>query len=183
MTSRLSLAKLADRHPGLTRAIGDGYCEAAAVCLSRHHKPPSDLVVDCEGDTVECIAEWVEPDLRSKRAWANDTDATEAGAYAVSLAAIEWAKGLVAVRRAETLTGADYYVAPIGTNPDDLNDLEECIRLEVSGTDKGSRAAIRQRLKGKIDQAAAGVSNLPAIASVVGFLERAIMIAKLDEPL
>lgn len=178
MTNMLRLGALADRHPGLTKAIGEGYCEAAAVCLSRHHRPPTDLVVDYEDNTSEYSANWTEPDLRTKRAWANEIDATEAGAYAVSLAAVELTKGLVAVRRAETLTGADYYVAPVGINPDDL---EECVRLEVSGLDKGNRAVIQQRLKSKISQAAAGASNLPAIASVVGFRQRAVVIAKVDE--
>jgi hypothetical protein len=96
----------------------------------------------------------------------------------VSLAAVELGKSLVAVRRAETLTGADYYVAPPGSSAEDL---EACFRLEVSGTDKGNRAVMRQRLGSKLEQAAAGSSNLPAIAAVVGFRERAILIADLLE--
>ena len=71
------------------------------------------------------------PDVRTLNAHANEIDATEAGAYGVSLAAVEAISGLVAVRRAETLTGADWYIAPQGT---DADDLESCIRLEVSGT-------------------------------------------------
>lgn len=177
-TSKLPLIALADRHPGLTKAIGDGYCEAASVCLSRHHEPPSEIVVDCDGNSSKCSAEWVAPDPRTKVAWANEIDATEAGAYGICLAVIELAKGLVAVRRAETLTGADYYIAPLGTNADDL---EACIRLEVSGTDTGNRTVIRQRLEAKISQAAAGKSNLPAIASVVGFRERAVLVAQLGD--
>jgi hypothetical protein len=177
MTGRIPLVALADRHPGLTKAIGEGYCEAAAVCFGRHHPSPSDVVLDCDGASSTCSAEWVAPDERTKAAWANDIDATEAGAYGVSLAAIELVKGLVAVRRAETLTGADYYVAPVGATADDL---EACVRLEVSGTDKGNRAVIRQRLEAKLGQAAHGASNLPAIAAVVGFRELAVVIAKLD---
>jgi len=180
VTGKIPLVELADRHPGLTKAIGEGYCEAAAVCFSRHHVPPSDLFLDCDGSSSTCSAEWVVPDQRTKAAWANEIDATEAGAYGVSLAAIEMVKGLVAVRRAETLTGADYYVAPFGTNTDDL---EACMRLEISGTDKGNRTIIRQCLEAKISQAAAGASNLPAIAAVVGFRERAVVIARLDNVL
>jgi hypothetical protein len=41
---------------------------------------------------------------------------------------------------------------------------------------------MRQRLESKLEQAAAGSSNLPAIAAVVGFRERAILIAELVEP-
>lgn len=176
MADKIPLSDLADRHPGVTRAIGESYCEAAAVCFGRHHESPSDVAVDCDGATSACIAEWTTPDDRAKAAWANELDATEAGAYGVSLASIELVKGLVAIRRAETLTGADYYVAPLGTTADDL---EACVRLEVSGTDKGNRTAIRQRLESKLKQAAAGSSNLPAIAAVVGFRERAVLIARL----
>ena len=116
------------------------------------------------------------PDARTRDAWANVIDTTEAGAYACALAAVELADGLVAVRRAETLTGADYYVAPPGNSPDDL---EECLRLEVSGVDRGPERAIEQRLGAKLAQAAAGNSNLPALASVVGFKTRLIMLADL----
>ena len=92
------------------------------------------------------------------------------------LAAVELADDLVAVRRAETMTGADYYVAPMGNSPDDL---EDCLRLEVSGVDHGPESAIGQRLRAKLAQAAAGNSNLPALACVVGFKARLIMLADL----
>jgi hypothetical protein len=82
------------------------------------------------------------------------------------------------VRRAETLTGADWYVAPIGTDP---VDLEDCFRLEVSGIDAGGRSIVDARLKQKVDQTRRGASNLPAIASVVGFKELAIAIQKVSD--
>jgi hypothetical protein len=97
------------------------------------------------------------------------------GAYGVSLAAVEAEEFLVAVRRAETLTGADWYVAPIGTPCDDL---EACFRLEVSGTDSGSLSTVETRLSQKIRQTQAGKSNLPAIASVVGFKQCVVAIQK-----
>jgi hypothetical protein len=106
-------------------------------------------------------------------AWANDIDTTESGAYGVCLAAVEVEERLVAVRRAETLTGADWYVAPIGTQTDDL---EGCFRLEVSGVDSGGRAVVDARLRQKVEQTRRGASNRPAIASVVGFKERAVAI-------
>jgi hypothetical protein len=56
------------------------------------------------------------PDARVGRAHANEIDATEIGAYGLSLAAIEAVVGLVAIRRAETLTGTDWYIAPAGRN-------------------------------------------------------------------
>lgn len=99
------------------------------------------------------------------------------GAYGVSLAVVEVEKGLVAIARAETLTGADYYVGPIEWNG---GDLEDSFRLEVSGTDVGNFGTIAQRLRGKIDQAAKGHSDLPAIAAVVGFKELIVAIADVD---
>lgn len=170
----LPLQELSDRHPGLTKAIGDSYTEAAAVCLSRHHVSPA--MLDMQGMEVRaiCSVGWSEPDSRTLRAWANETDATEAGAYGVSLAAVEVGQGLVAIARAETRTGADYYVAPHGHSPDDL---EHCFRLEVSGTDAGDEGVIRSRLHSKVAQARRGVSNLPALAAVVGFKAKSIAIA------
>jgi hypothetical protein len=109
--------------------------------------------------------------------WANDIDTTESGAYGVSLAAVEVEENLVAVRRAETLTGADWYVAPIGTEP---GDLENCFRLEVSGVDAGGQSVVDARLRQKIEQTKRGASNLPAIASVVGFKERSIAIQRVS---
>jgi hypothetical protein len=118
------------------------------------------------------VVDFTVPDARVRRAHSNEIDATEIGAYGVSLAAIEEVAGLVAVRRAETLTGADWYVAPNGT---DIEDLEHCLRLEVSGVSAGVSADIVRRLREKIAQAARGDSNLPAIAAVVGF--RALEVA------
>lgn len=109
---------------------------------------------------------------RCRNAWANRDDTTRDGAYAIALAATELLRGLVAIRRAETRTGADYYIAPVGQ---DLEDLEECLRLEVSGTDL-SGSKVKQRLREKLDQLFRGDSNLPALACVVGFRAQLIMI-------
>jgi hypothetical protein len=49
------------------------------------------------------------------------------------------------------------------------NDLEDAVRLEVSGTDHGTPQQIRTRLLQKVNQARHGDSNLPALAAVVGF--------------
>jgi len=100
------------------------------------------------------------------RAWANDIDATESGAYGVALATLQLTDDLVAIARAETLTGADYYVAPAGAN---VENLEFACRLEVSGIDQSNDDLIAARLRSKVKQAMRGRSNLPAIAAVVGF--------------
>jgi hypothetical protein len=176
MTIQLQLAQLGERHPGLTNALGESYAEAAAVCLSRHHQSPVEAKAAFNQLEADCLLVWEEPDSKTTRAYANEIDATEQGAYGVSLAAVESLVGLVAIRRAETMTGADYYVAPVGSDPDDL---EDCLRLEVSGVSSGGRAAVEGRLRAKLVQAAKGDSNLPALAAVVGFRERLIAIARL----
>ncbi|HUL00201.1 MAG TPA: hypothetical protein VLX29_05020 [Nitrospirota bacterium] len=173
---KLSFHNLAERHRGITPAVGESYAEAARVCLDRHHASPVDFNVDNAGTTNVTVVEWIPTNEKIKDAWANEIDTTEAGAYACALAAVELTNGMVAMRRAETRTGADYYIAPPNV---DLEDLENCYRLEVSGVDKGAASIIHQRLRAKLEQAKAGSSNLPAIASVVGFRERLVLLQQL----
>jgi hypothetical protein len=168
----LKLDRLHERHPGLTQALGESYTEAACVCWSRHHSPPVRVLLKRGSMDDARVVDFVLPDQRMRAAHANEIDAAETGAYGVSLAVVEDVEGLVAVGRAETLTGADWYIAPNGTS---LEDLESCIRLEVSGTSAGTSADIKRRLLEKIAQAARGESSLPAISSVVGF--RALEVA------
>lgn len=175
---KLRLDALHERHPGLTESVGGTFLEAASVCLNRHHDSPVDMRVECNGDASTRLVVFPKPDTRVLNSWANDIDTTESGAYGVSLAAVEVEENLVAVRRAETLTGADWYVAPIGTEP---GDLENCYRLEVSGVDIGGQSVVDARLRQKIEQTKRGASNLPAIASVVGFKERAIAIQRVSD--
>jgi hypothetical protein len=116
---------------------------------------------------------WDLPTDRVRHAHANELDATRDGAYGVSLAACEVHLQLVAVARAENLTGADYYVGPAASHANSLDEtlnLEDALRLEVSGIGHDERGVLwRQRLSEKIQQARQGKSGLPAIASVVVF--------------
>lgn len=174
----LRIDALESSHPGLSRGVAESYREAAEVCFSRHHSPPTELALE-RRSLFQAIAHWQPPDERTKRAWANEIDATEAGAYCVALAALELTDGLVAVARAETHTGADYYVAPHGSMPDDL---EVACRLEVSGIDDSTAASVKTRLQQKLAQAARGRSSLPAIAAVVGFSSAQVAIADAPKP-
>ncbi len=175
---KLPLHSLADRHPGLTPPIADSLCEAASICLSRHLSPPSEITLHNNDSSKLYSVEWPEPDLRTTRAWANDINATELGACGVSLVAVEMERGLVTIGRAETRTGADYYIAPPGHSGEDF---EDCIRLEVSGVDKGNQSILRSRLSQKVKQAQVGNSNLPAIAAVVGFAAQSVIIADVED--
>ena len=176
MVPALPIRDMEQRHTGLTKAIADSCAEAASVCLDRHHEPPTVFDLDASGKQSSAIVRWPAPDERTRRAWANDIDVTEAGAYACILAAVELAEGLVAVRRAETMTGADYYVACPGEAADDL---ENCLRLEVSGVDRGNAGRVAYRLAQKLKQLRSGASNLPALAGVVGFRARLVLLAEL----
>jgi hypothetical protein len=170
---KLPVDEMSIRHPGLSGPVAASYQEAARVCLDRHHEPPIEFQLRDEDVFSKAKVEWRKTDERSRGAWANEIDATEAGAYCFALAATELARGLVAVRRAETKTGADYYLAAAG---EEVRDLENCLRLEVSGIDKGSESFVVARLLEKLAQARRGQSNLPALAAVVGFRAQQILI-------
>lgn len=171
--SGLRLECLHERHSGLTPALGETFSEAAYVCLDRHHSSPTDFEISSDQTATTYQVEFAKPAPLVLGAYANEIDTTETGAYGMCLAALEVREQMVAIRRAEKLTGADWYVAPIGS---DAGDLENCFRLEVSGLDAGNRSAIETRLLQKINQTKRGASNLPAIAAVVGFKERVLTI-------
>jgi hypothetical protein len=111
----------------------------------------------------EVLVYWRRPGQQIRDAHNNADDATRDGAYSVSLASVEEMQGLFAIKRAETRTGADYYVSLPG------GDFEDALRLEVSGIDRGDAGSISRRLAAKVEQARRGNSNLPAMAMVVGF--------------
>lgn len=178
MANRLRLDDMHLRHRGLTQPIAGSYQEAALVCLHRHHASPIEITVLNNNSGSTAAVEWNAPDARTSHAWANTTDTTEAGAYGCVIASLELARGLFAVRRAETGTGADYYVGPEGSGADDL---EDCIRLEVSGVSDGDTNAVKKRLLEKVAQAQRGNSSLPAVAGVMGFSERLVMLKDVPE--
>lgn len=178
LNPRLPIDDMAQRHHGLTQAIAEQLTEGARVCLDRHHQSPTEFHINWEDRQTDALVVWEATDNRTKAAWANETDTTEAGAYACVLAAIELLDGLVAVRRAETGTGADYYLALPSTPADDW---ENFVRVEVSGTDQGNASTVANRLRIKLRQAESGASDLPAIAGVVGFRAKLIHLANLEE--
>jgi hypothetical protein len=166
------------RHRALTQPIAGSYQEAASVCLHRHHKSPIELTVSDNGANSVAEVMWDAPDSRTSDAWANTIDTTEAGASGCVIASIELSRGLFALRRAETGTGADYYVGPEGAGVDDL---EDCLRLEISGVSDGGENVVKKRLLEKVSQAQRGNSSLPAVAGVMGFSERLVMLKDVPE--
>ena len=173
------LEDLDQRHPGLTPAIARMFFEAASVCLDRHHTSPAEFSIERETNTAIAKVGWLPVGPSLKAAYANTIDTTEAGAYGMCLAAVEHVAGLVAIQRAETLTGADYYVAPIGSAVDDL---EDALRFEVSGVDKGKRSLCDQRLRAKVKQTQAASHGSTAIAAVTGFEQQIVLLSAAVEP-
>jgi len=171
------LAELHFRHPGLTVDICRAYAEAAGVCLSRHHTPPIEMSLT--GAFSPCLRQiaWQAPTARAARAWANRDDATRDGAYSLSLAAVEAEYGLTAVARADTRSGADFYIAPHGEH----EDLESAFRLEVSGLDKTGESRLRSRLRRKVAQVGGGNVSGPSLVIVVGFSARRIAMAEVED--
>lgn len=172
LLTRLLVHDLDTRHYALTPSLAGACFEALCMCLSKHYESPQEFTLESDSIKKHVSIEWPIPTDRIRAAHNNDIDAKEAGAYALAISAVEYAMSLYAVRRTETLTGADYYVS---TNPEPPEDLEDCFRLEVSGTD-GEHASVRTRLKQKLEQTQKGTSNLPAIAAVVGYFARLILI-------
>lgn len=175
----LPLHDLAARHYGLIEPIA-GHCEAAArVCLDRHHTSPVHVSIRAKAVESKAVVTWEKTDDRTRGALNNKTDTTEMGACGCVIAAVELTQGIYTVRRADTETGADYYVAPPGMG---IEDLEGCFRLEISGMNKGNYRAVEHLLFTKIEQTKKGRSNLPAIAGVIGFEVLRILIEYVDEP-
>lgn len=170
----LRLDDLHERHPGLTPAMARVFFEAASVCLARHHSSPTNFTIERESSKAEAGVDWLPISPALHAAYANTIDATEAGAYAMCLAALELVAGLVAIQRAETLTGADYYVAPQGSG---IDDLEGAYRFEVSGVDKGRRALCDQRLRAKVKQTQEPDHSALAIAGVTGFEQQLVLLS------
>jgi hypothetical protein len=175
---RVNLDAMHERHRALTPSIAGCYREAAAVCLNRHHSPPIEVTLSDNGTTSRAEVVWVAPDSRTLGAWANETDATEAGAYGCVIASVELLRDLFAVRRAENGTGADYYVGPRGAAKDDL---ENCLRLEVSGVNEGALREVSGRLLVKVRQVREGNGSLPALAGVIGFSSKTVMVEDVRE--
>jgi len=165
------------RHYGITTEVAANYYQAVRICLDRHYTPPTEFQIEDARGSGSVEVQWVATTARERAAWANRDDATRDAGYACVLAAIEMRDGLYAMSRAQVGDGADYYIASDGTPPEDL---ETCMRLEVSGVDRGDRQTVTRRLSAKVNQVIAG-GNLPAMAGVVGFAAGLILLRRVED--
>jgi hypothetical protein len=87
---------------------------------------------------------------------------------------------LIAIRRAQALTGGDYYLIPgdaeVPEDPDLDLDRSDLVLLEVSGIDRDTDSTMKQRLDLKIAQVRAQGFGGRAFAGVVGFLGARIWV-------
>ena len=173
----LPIYNLDERHRGVTDQLAPGMAEGARVCLDRHHTPPTEMTIDDSDNRTQAIVAWEPTDPRTRDAWSDQNDPIEDGATACALAAVELRRGFLAVRRAHRHTGADYYIGPPGISPDNVQDM---VRLEVSGVDRQDAHTVRSRLTGKLRQMHDRDPTWPGIAAVVGFRERLILMADLS---
>ena len=86
----LPIHDMEQRHVGLTKPIADSYAEAAGVCLDRHHQSPTDFNLHRNGSNSATVVQWPRPDARTRDAWANGIDTTEAGASPARLRLSNW---------------------------------------------------------------------------------------------
>lgn len=85
--------------------------------------------------------------------------------------------GLIAIKRAQATSGVDYYLAEAGQSN---KQLRVSMRLEISGTHLGWQE-VESRLQRKLLQAERGQSDGNAMAVIVGFHIRKILIGRLGE--
>ena len=169
-----SLARLHERHHGLTEVVARYFAEAAAVCMQRHHTSPTIISVSAVGDAgQEYLVSWEAPTPRQLAAWDNNDDATRDAAYGLVIAAAEVYFGLFVVGRAEPGSGSDYLLSARrygAVNDADLDfDDVAVFRLEVSGTNVATNAQLDALAREKVEQLRRGASLSPGIAGVVAY--------------
>jgi hypothetical protein len=177
------------RHWGVCDLTAQLYSASVNVCMERHHLSKSvDFAVQRNSLELVATVKWSDSIRRFRHSHAADR-ATEFAAYAIALATIELTDGLVALTWAYKGSRVDYFLAPANEADAARDDLENAIPLsslgtvgmEVSGVDAGSTARVNTRVKAKREQAKSSPER-PAIACVVAFLLKKIILKDVDKP-
>lgn len=142
--------------------------------MGRYHESPAELaVVPDPGSTSRMEVAWTGPSAQDRRAHGNTDDATEFAAYGLGLLTVDVHFSLLALRRAQSRSGGDYWLVPAGSEvgADDARDFDrtDLVLLEVSGIGRDTEASMRFRLTQKAEQVRRFEKKLPALALVVGF--------------
>ena len=155
------------RRGGQNRSVRrDAMAEAAAVCLEDNgHGSGTPLKVSGSNRGTFTV-QWTALPIQAHAEWADLQEATEHGAYFIAIRLVDNLTGLTVVQRSKKGTGFDYWLAPKGTK---TLLFQNTSRLEVSGILRGSRAAVRQRARQKLQQALSQIRTGAAYAAVVEF--------------
>ena len=158
------LRTLALGRPGMSPAKGASLAEAAAVCLDSQGHSSGLILRVIRKDDVDCVLTWNASDDQQRQTYADIAEATEEGACAIALCAVEAIAGLVVMERSRKRSAFDYW---LGDKPGHL--FQRTVRLEVSGILQGDATMIEKRLTEKLQRLERYRSRLPAIVAVVEF--------------
>jgi hypothetical protein len=143
---------------------------SASRGTTNRHAPSSQLSASAIVPRAGLL--WESPDDTAMRAWNNRDDATrDAALYRLH------SGGREGIGPSCDFPCGDAIRRRLLRRATGAADLEEAIRLEVSGVDHGDLLSVRRRLREKEEQALRGDSPLPAYASVVGFREKKILVS------
>ena len=161
----LEIATLAEGMPGLTPACGTHLGECAAVCLEeKEHSAGVTLQVSGSKHSEFCL-NWDTVTEQQRRCYNDLQEATERGAYALSILLMRELTGLVVVERSKKGPGFDYWLGE--ADDDDL--FAGKVRLEVSGLLEGTASEVRSRIKQKKSQVKPSDTTAPAYVGIVEF--------------
>ena len=154
-----------DDIPGISRAKGNEFAEAGAVCLeSQGHTPGTCLTVRNGANNGHRL-DWPQVTAQARRTWNDDEEATEDGAAGIAVLLASREIGYAVVLRSRKGTGFDYW---LGDDVDDVLDFRA--RMEVSGIRNGNDGQVKTRVKQKLRQMnRSNDQKLPAYAIVVEF--------------
>jgi len=162
----IHLNTLLNETPGITRAVGETFAEAAAVCLEdQRHRSRTAMNVDGDFTGTFSIA-WEGTTAQMRRCWADLQFATEFGAYAIAVLLVHELTELTIVERARKGTGFDFW---LGDKDDSGILFQGKGRLEVSGILSGEETIVRSRVRQKLGQTNRSDGKLPALIIVVEF--------------
>lgn len=162
----IHLNTLLNETPGITRAVGETFAEAAAVCLEdQRHR--SGIAMNVDGDFTGAFSiAWEETTAQMRRCWADMQFATEVGAYGIAVLLVQELTELTVVERARKGTGFDFW---LGNKGDSGRLFQGKERLEVSGILSGEETIVRSRVRQKLGQTNRSDGKLPALIIVVEF--------------
>ena len=162
----LTLDDLAATDSGISANYGRSLAEAAGVCLDDqdHDNPVTFSLPDTEPG--RCSVVWPATNDRMRNTWNDAEYATEHGAMAIAILFTLKFLGYRIAERMKKGRGVDFLLVPDSDSP---IASESLAWLEVSGMRRANDAAVRRRLKEKLEQTERLRGAGPAYVVVVEF--------------